>query len=269
MMMNKGIQGTLVIVQLLSWAKAFSPLPTRSETSSRCVEYLPTVETRPSTQSTTSIFSSSNDNSEAIEVSAELVTEEEKAEAVGNLVANDEWEGLTMELSELIRTAVVEDIKSNAREFLGKDEYKVGDISKEVDTRVKAEVAKMRGKAEYEIGDLVVVMDEMAKDMTSDLTGKPYETGDLSKEIDKRVKGVVANFCGKETYQFGDLTKEIDKRVKNRVSEYLGKDYEFGDITKQVEKQRKAWVKDFLGEKAAEEYQVSAWWLCFERPYHR
>ena len=30
-----------------------------------------------------------------------------------------------MELSDLIRTAVVEDVKKNAREFLGKDEYKV------------------------------------------------------------------------------------------------------------------------------------------------
>merc|ERR1712238_10331 len=160
---------------------------------------------------------------------------EEKASAVGNLVENDEWEGLTMELSEVIQMAVVEDMKKNAREFLGNDEYKLGDITKEIDTRVKSQVATMRGKEEYEIGDLVVVMDSMAKDMTEDLTGKPYEAGDLSLEIDKRVKNAVAEYCGNDEYQFGDLSKQIDLRVKDRVAEYLGedaaKDYMFGDIT--------------------------------------
>ena len=66
-----------------------------------------------------------------------FASEEEKNEAVGNLVADDEWMGLTMELSELVRLAVVEDLKKNARDFLGKDDYKIGDISKEIDTRVK------------------------------------------------------------------------------------------------------------------------------------
>jgi hypothetical protein len=73
-------------------------------------------------------------------------TEEEKAKAVGNLIENDEWLGLTLELSELVRTAVIEDIKTNAREFLGKDNYELGDISKQIDSRVKTEVARMRGK---------------------------------------------------------------------------------------------------------------------------
>lgn len=36
----------------------------------------------------------------------EQTKEEEKASAVGNLVENDEWEGLTMELSEVIQMAV-------------------------------------------------------------------------------------------------------------------------------------------------------------------
>ncbi|KAG7357522.1 hypothetical protein IV203_002210 [Nitzschia inconspicua] len=184
-------------------------------------------------------------------------TQEEKTKAVGNLVENDEWLGLTLELSELIRTAVIEDIKTNAREFLGKDNYEVGDISKEIDSRVKSEVARMRGKEDYEVGDLVMVMDKTAKELTSELTGKPYETGDLSKELDKRVKNALARYCGKEEgdYQFGDLSKEIDRRVKDRVSQYLGKDYEFGDITREVNNQRKAWVEDFLGKEAAEQYQ--------------
>lgn len=186
----------------------------------------------------------------------EPTTEEEKTEAVGNLVENDEWEGLTMELSEVIKLAVVEDIKKNTRDFIGKDGYEVGDITKEIDARVKKEIAGMRGNEEYQLGDLVVVIDNMAKDMTEDLTGKPYEAGDLSVELDKRVKGAVADYCGTDEYEFGDLSKEIDKRVKGRVADYIGKDeYEFGDVSKQVEKQRREWVKGYLGDDAAKDYQ--------------
>ena len=100
------------------------------------------------------------------------LSEGEKKKAVGNLVADDEWNGLTMELSDLVRLAVVEDLKKNARDFLGKDNYKVGDISKEVDSRVKDEIAKLRQKDEYELGDFVLAMDEMSKKMTEQLTGK-------------------------------------------------------------------------------------------------
>jgi len=186
---------------------------------------------------------------------AEPITKEEKDSAVGNLVVNDEWEGLTMELSDLIQTAVVEDMKKNCREFLGKEDYKLGDITKEVDTRVKGEIALLRGKEEYEVGDLIVVVDNMVKDMTEDLTGKPYEAGDLSIELDRRVKGAVAIYCGNEEYKFGDLSTEIDRRVKSRVSDYIGKDeYEFGDITKEIENKRRDWVKGYLGEDAAKDY---------------
>ena len=59
------------------------------------------------------------------EISEKDLTPEQKEEVVGNLVADDEWEGLGMELTELVRVAVVEDLKKNARDFLGKDEYKV------------------------------------------------------------------------------------------------------------------------------------------------
>ena len=92
--------------------------------------------------------------------------------------------------------------------------------------------------------------------MTEEMTGKPYEAGDLSKEIDSRVKGTVASFCGKDEYEFGDLSQEIDRRVKDRVSDYIGKDeYEFGDITREVEKRRREWVKGYLGEDAAKNYK--------------
>jgi len=184
------------------------------------------------------------------------LTPEQKEAVVGNLVADDEWEGLGMELTELVRVAVVQDMKKNARDFLGKDEYKLGDISKEIDDRVKTEVAKVRGKDDYELGDFVLAMDEMSKSMTEELTGKPYEAGDLSVELDRRVKGAAAAFCGKDEYELGDLSTEMDSRVKSRVAEFTGKDeYEFGDVTKEIESRRKAWVKDFLGEEAAEQYQ--------------
>jgi hypothetical protein len=88
-----------------------------------------------------------NNNEEAaVELSAE------EKEAVGNLVADEEWAGLSMELADVVRTAVVEDLKKNSRDFLGKDDYAVGDFSKEIDRRVKEEVAKMRDKDEYELG---------------------------------------------------------------------------------------------------------------------
>lgn len=182
-------------------------------------------------------------------------SEEEKKKAVGNLVADDEWAGLSMELAEVVRLAVLEDIKRNAREFLNKEDYQMGDISKEVDSRVKKQVAKLRDKDEYELGDLVLALDELSKQYTEELTGKPYEAGDLSMEIDKRVKERVAEWCGKEEYEFGDLSREMTRRIQSRVEEFTGKPYEFGDITRQVDRQRQEWVKSFLGEEAAKNYQ--------------
>jgi hypothetical protein len=89
-----------------------------------------------------------NDDSSDAEQQAAHEVEQKR---VGNLVADEEWAGITMELAEIIKTAVVEDLKKNSRDFLGKDEYAVGDFSKEVDKRVKAEVAKIREKDNYEV----------------------------------------------------------------------------------------------------------------------
>lgn len=223
----------------------------------------------------------------------EFESEDAKKEAVGNLVADDEWLGISMELSEVVRLAVVEDLKKNARAFLGKDEYKVGDFSKELDNKVKEEVAKFRGKDECklfderpclhlsrsfpeltdlsqigeaishhsirlyvdELGDFVMAMDEASKKMTEELTGKPYEAGDLSIELDKRIKAAVANFAGKEDYEPGDLTKTVTARVVDRVEGFTGKPYEFGDISRKVEEHRQKWVQQFLGDEAAANYQ--------------
>ena len=57
-------------------------------------------------------------------------------------------------------------------DFLGQDEYAVGDFSKEVDRRVKEEVAKMREKDDYELGDLSVVLDGKVKELVCELSGK-------------------------------------------------------------------------------------------------
>lgn len=166
--------------------------------------------------------------------SAEQLAFEEEQRRVGNLVADEEWAGLSMELAEIIRTAVVEDLKKNSREFLGKDEYALGDFSKEIDNRVKSEVAKIREKDDYELGDLSVVLDDKVKELVCQLSGKEnYEFGDLSVQIDIRSKKLVAEFCGKENYEFGDLSKELAKRTKEGVLDFTGKsDYKFGDLTK-------------------------------------
>ena len=170
-------------------------------------------------------------------------------EEVGNLVADDEWLGLGMELAIVFRSAVRESVKKNLRDFTGNDEYKIGDVSKEVDARVKGLVADYRNKEEYELGDLTLALDEMAKEEVKKLTGKDeYETGDLSIEIDKRVKASVADFCGKDEYAAGDLSREIDKRIKQRVNEFTGKEeYSFGDISVEIERRRVEWVQGYLG----------------------
>ena len=72
-----------------------------------------------------------------------------------------------------------------------------------MDSRVKEEIANFRGKEDYEVGDFTLAMDEMSKEMVENMTGKPYETGDLSKVIDANVKGAVAKWCGKDEYEFG------------------------------------------------------------------
>jgi hypothetical protein len=188
--------------------------------------------------------------------SATFSEEASKKQAVGNLVADDEWMGLSMELSELIRVSVVEDLKKNVRDFIGKEDYRLGDLSKEVDARVKDEVARLRNKDDYELFDLALAADEISKNFTEKLTGKPYQAGDLSVELDKRVKAKVAEFCGKDKYEFGDLSREVDKRVREKVEEFTSKSYEFGDISREVENRRREWVKDFLGEEAAKNYKI-------------
>lgn len=228
--------------------------------------YCPSVPTGRSTSSRRQyqqiLYNSiDNKNDDVIDVTAieeidvSKMSEEEKKALVGNLVANDEWNGMAMELSELIKTAVIEDIKSKGREFLGKESYQVGDISKEIDVRVKDGIAQFRNKEEYELGDFILAMDEASKALTEEMTGKPYEVGDLSKEIDKRIKNSVATMIGKEEYEAGDLTKAMSAKIQERVEEFTNKPYEFGDITRKINQQRRDWMVSVLGKEAADNYQ--------------
>jgi len=246
-----------VLAAELGSSSAFQVLPLRQQVNGLA----PSFGVR---STKTALFAEGDDATTAAEAAVaeadaamQAMSEEDKKEKIRNLVADDEWMGLSMEISEMVRTAIVEDVKAKTGDFIGKDEYKVGDISKEMDARIKDEVARLRDKDEYELGDLSVALDEMSKEFTKELTGKDeYEVGDLSKEIDKRVKGAAANFCGKDEYEVGDLSKEMDSRVQSRVAEFTGNDdYSFGDISREVENRRKDWVKDFLGAEAAENYE--------------
>ena len=146
----------VVMLQNTDFSAAFSVIPASSRSISKHHNFASSPGWNP--QKTNRVVLRSGEGDGEV---VEPTTEEEKAEAVGNLVENDEWEGLTMELSEVIKMAVVEDIKKNTRDFLGKEDYKVGDITKEIDSRVKSEIASMRGNEEYQLGDLIVVMDNM------------------------------------------------------------------------------------------------------------
>jgi len=251
------INQALVFSAAVSWSSAFTVVPPGQK--SQLVNILPSSATlKESTKMTPFsrvVMISSSESEDEESVNSKLTSDE--VEKVGNLVADDEWMGLSMEMSEMVRTAILEDTKKNLGDFIGKDEYKVGDISKEIDSRVKTEVAKLRGKDEYELGDLSVALDNLSKEMTCNLTGKDdYEFGDLSTEIDTRIKSKVADFSGKDTYEFGDLSREIDNRTQKRVKEFIGKeDYEFGDISKEINNRRVEWVSNFLGADAAKDYE--------------
>ena len=93
-------------------------------------------------------------------------------EEVGNLVEDDEWLGLGMEMAIVLRSALRESVKKNVREFTGNDDYKIGDLSKAADAKIKEEVARLRGKDEYELGDLSLALDQIAKEEVCKLTGK-------------------------------------------------------------------------------------------------
>ena len=140
----------------------------------------------------------------------------EEVKQVGNLAEDDEWLGLAVELGIVMRCAIRESVKSNVRDFTGKDDYKIGDLSKEADARVKAAVADLRGKDEYELGDLSAVIDQIAKDEVRAAAARSACNAPALARLMCALSLVqVCKMTGKEEYEAGDLTVEVDKRVKS------------------------------------------------------
>ena len=111
MMISAYTHALILVVGLQKSSGFTTPLPSmgRCEPMSQCQ--------RPSRV----LFAEGSDEPVDVDVDKiEFESEEAKKEAVGNLVADDEWAGLSMELSEVVRIAVLEDLKKTAREFTGK-----------------------------------------------------------------------------------------------------------------------------------------------------
>ena len=98
-----------------------------------------------------------------------------EVEKIGNLVEDDEWLGLATELAIVFWSAVRETIKANVADFIGKDDYKLDDVSKEADARIKGMVADLRGKDEYELGDLSIALDTLVKEEVREMTDGLHE----------------------------------------------------------------------------------------------
>jgi hypothetical protein len=112
----------------------------------------------------------SSEASDVVVQSETMAMTKAEDEKIGNLVENDESLGLATELAIVFRSAVRESIKANVADFIGKDDYKLGDVSKEADARIKAMVADLRGKDEYELGDLSIALDTLVKEEVRKMT---------------------------------------------------------------------------------------------------
>jgi hypothetical protein len=173
--------------------------------------------------------------------------EDDSEETLTALVADDEYLPLTLELSGLVRELVT----SKVRAFTDKPTYSLGDLSIEIDRRIKAEVATLRKKDDYEIGDLTLALDEMAKGEVARWAGKAeYETGDISREIARRTTHAVYQFAGEAGSD--SLRAEIarrNERIAERVREFTGKpDYQLGDIARELSRRRKSFLAEHVGD---------------------
>ena len=68
-----------------------------------------------------------------------------------------------------------------------------------------------------------------------------FSQGDLSKELDRRIKARVEEFTGAGEYKFGDISRAILDRRKDWIKKTLAnltgdENYQFGDITKKAAK---------------------------------
>lgn len=129
--------------------------------------------------------------------------------------------------------SVQQAVAESLADFVGKEEYEFGDVTKAVNQRCAKAVAALD---DIYIEDIQREMNLAGQAAVTSFTGKEeYEFGDISSEVATRAKGAVSSFTGKEDYKFGDITKEAMKRGGDAVKDFTGKeDYQFGDITKTV-----------------------------------
>lgn len=71
--------------------------------------------------------------------------------------------------------------------------------------------------------------------LLNQITGKPYEFGDLSRTIDSSIKDKINDVTGNDEYEFGDLSRLVDSKIKDKVNDMTGSDeYNFGDLTAEI-----------------------------------
>lgn len=187
-------------------------------------------------------------------------------EVVQEMVEQDEWNGITVHMQNLVSAAVVEDLKAKAKDFLSMDRtHKLRNVTHDVQKRVLEEVNKMRA-GEVSVGDVSRALVEKTKTMAEELTGKAYEVGELSVEIDTKIKRSVADYAGKEEYETGDLTRLIKSKAKS-LSEELQANHKFQEIARVVNERRMKWITDILGEEAAKNYKFGDIYKSFAMKY--
>ena len=169
----------------------------------------------------------------------------EETQKIGNLVADDEWMGLSMEIVELIRMAILEDLKSKGRDFLGKGGVLLWKhvivTQMHLETNISSDrslsvcefsffpASILPGKVIFLSLDIahittcafvyafscVVIRTHLASmNFLTHLRPPPckpstntlddYKVGDVSKEIDGRIKDEVAKMRGKDEYEVFD-----------------------------------------------------------------
>jgi len=122
-------------------------------------------------------------------------------------------------------------VADSLADFVGKEDYEFGDVTKEVNSRCKTAVAALD---DIYFEDIANEMNLAGQAAVTSFTGKEdYEFGDISKVVADKATNAVSVFTGKEDYKFGDITKAALEKGGDAVKQFTGKDeYRFGDITK-------------------------------------
>jgi len=205
---------------------------------------------------------------EDIEAQIQKAEEEDKPTRVRDLArllvltrasaASAAWQK-TKELREAVSTSVA----NSLREYVGKEDYDINDVTAKVQEEVSDAVSglenvyltKEAAEAAPEgtepiiigevVGPVVGQVKEGTKEAVLAFTGKEeYKFGDISKEAAARAKTAMANLMGSEEYQFGDVTKAAMNKAYDAVTSFTGKeDYKFGDVTKTILRGALNWLE--------------------------